>query len=790
MASLGDPTVFMRRFLTLLPHKHPLIAPVVLGAALTLQSPALAKESKEKKGVVRPTKAEEKQEITTIQAEKMTGRPEREVFLERDVEIDRGPTKIKSDQATFYQEDNVIEADGHIYINRFGDQYWGDRTRYNMDTGEGWLLNPRYKLILNNAQGKGTRADFESNELSTVDQGTYTTCNGDDPDWYVSANTLDLDKAQETGVAYGATLFFKDVPLLAAPAMSFPLTAGRKSGLLPPTFGTTSSGGFEIMVPYYFNIAPNRDFTLYPRMISKRGYQLGGDARYLEQSFHGETKFEYLPDDQETKKDRYAISTVHTQKLAPDWTLKWNLNHVSDDQYFSDYTSHFPGMANALTGLTNASLSASAQRLLSREVGLDYSGSNWLANLRVTNYQLLQDTEAETAEKMVRPYQRLPQLSYRVWHPSVSGLDWGAKAEWTRFWLDDTDLSAHRNMQNAAAKGEFGDTGDRLLFKPQLAYSLIQPSYFIKPKVSLHAVQYNVENDWDGSRSMSMTVPTYSLDTGLIFEREAAWFGNKMTQTLEPRLFYVKTPYRDQSDHPNFDSAEPGLTFAQLFSENRFSGSDRVADANQLTAALISRFIEPSGAERFKFAIGQRFYYEDQRVTLGTVSNESRSDLLLAASGTVVPKFTIDTVLQYSESQGRMNRMNAGFQWKPGYKEVFNASYSYLRDEPGEYVGIDQVNVSMQWPLFKRWYGVGMISYDLPQNKTIQGMAGIEYNADCWVFRVVAQRLYTATETVENSYYIQLELKGFSKIGQDAIGTLRRSIPGYQFQESISERAK
>ncbi|RJX33203.1 MAG: LPS-assembly protein LptD [Oxalobacter sp.] len=777
----------MRRLFVSFPLKHPLIVSAVLGAALTLPTYAIAKakaKTKEKNAPVRPTRAEEKQDVTVIQAEQMTGRPDREVFLERDVEVERGQTKIRSDMATFYQEENVVEADGHIHLTRFGDQYWGDRIRYNLDTGEGWLLKPRYKLLQNNAQGKGNRADFESNELSTVDQGTYTTCNGDDPDWYVSASTLYLNQPEDTGEASGAILFFKDVPLLGAPYLSFPLSEGRKSGFLPPTFGTSTSGGFETMLPYYFNIAPNRDFTFYPKYISKRGNQLGGDARYLEQNFSGQLRFEFLQEDRETQDDRYAFSFIHRQQLMRNLWLGWNLNHVSDDAYFSDFTSHFSGMANALTGLSNASVAPSAQRLLSREVSMDYLGENWATNLRVTNYQLLQDETAAEADKIVRPYQRLPQLSYRVWHPTVSGLDWGFRAEWTRFWLSDGDLQMHRAIVNASQKGEFGDKGDRWVLKPQLSYSLIEPGYFIKPKVSWQAVRYEVENEWDGSRSMSMTVPTYSLDAGLIFERETSFFSRQYTQTLEPRLFYVKTPYRDQREHPNFDSAEPGLTFAQLFSENRFSGSDRIGDADQLTAAIVSRYIEPSGVERARFAIGQRFYYQNQEVYLESPSNDSRSDVLLTANASVIPAVTLDGAVQYSENEGRMLSSNATLQWKPAFKKVFNVSYRYLRDKPGEYVGLDQLNMSAQWPIYKRWYGVGMVSYSLPESQVIQGMAGLEYSADCWTFRMVAQRLYTATNVVDNAYFVQLEFKGFSKIGTGALEALRKSISGYDFQES------
>ncbi len=742
------------------------------------------------KGTAKPTSVDEKAEPTTIQAEQMTGRPDREVYLERDVDILRGQTRINSDKATFFQEENVVEGEGNVRMVRFGDRYWGEKLRYNIDTGEGWLLKPRYRLLDNNAQGRGDRADFESKDRATVKQGTYSTCEGDKPDWYLKADTLKLDQGADTGNASRASLFFKQVPILGMPEMSFPLSEGRKTGFLAPTFGTTSSGGFEVMLPYYLNIAPNRDLTLYPKIITRRGFQIGADARYLGADYAGETRFEFLPDDQKTGTNRFAISSAHTQRLMSGMTLGWNLNHVSDNTYFSDFTNDFDGMAGALGGLSNASLSPSAQRLLSREVGLNYAGPNWSANARITNYQMLQDD----LDKIVRPYQRLPQVSFKAWRPSVSGLDWGVDAEWTRFWLSDSDLQNNLDTVIASGvtpsvRGMFGDRGDRLILKPQMAYSLIQPGYFIKPKLSMHLTHYQLDNPIDGARpdSLNRAVPTFSFDSGLLYERDATVFGRKMTQTLEPRLFYVYTPYRNQSQFPNFDTAEPGFGFAQLFSENRFVGSDRISDGNQLTAALVSRFLERSGAERARFAIGQRFYFSDQRVSLETANVESRSDLLLAASGQLSPTISIDSALQYSQSQHRANSANVSVQWRPGYKQVLNASYRYLRsNSETDYVGIDQVTLSGQWPIANRWHAVGLVSYSLPDNKVVQGLIGFEYEADCWAFRLVGQRLYTATANAGSAVFAQLQLNGLSRIGTGALEALRRTIPGYQYQEPAS----
>jgi len=756
--------------------------------ALALSMPVLA--IAQNKGQSKASKPDEQNEPTTIQAEQMTGRPDREVVLERDVDIVRGQTKISSDKATFYQEENVIDGEGNVRMLRFGDQYAGDKLKYNIDTGEGWMLKPKYKLIESNAQGKGERADFENKEQTTIKDGTYSTCEGTNPDWYVQADTLKLDSGTDTGKASKAVLYFMDAPILGMPQMSFPLSSGRKSGFLSPTFGTTSTGGFEVTLPYYFNIAPNRDLTLYPKIITRHGFQLGADVRYLGADYAGETKFEFLPNDKQTGTNRYAFSTAHVQKFSPNLAFNWNYNKVSDDKYFSDFTSHFEGMANSISSLSNAAGTLSAQRLLSQDMGLNYGGANWSAMARVTNYQVLQDTAALLADQVGRPYERLPQVNFKTWGAARSGLDWGVDAEWTRFWLSDSDLQNNLAIVTASGanpvnKGMFGDRGDRFILKPQIAYSVIQPGYFITPKLSLHMTNYQLDNPFNGARpdSLNRVLPTFSVDSGMTFERDTTVFGNKVTQTLEPRLFYVYTPYKDQSQFPNFDSAEPGFGFAQLFSENRFVGSDRISDGNQVTAAVISRYLEPSGVERARFAIGQRFNFQNQQVYLDAPNMESYSDLLVAATGRVSSTVTMDSALQYSETQRQVNQGTVGMQWKPGYKQVLNASYRYLRGTT-DYVGLDQVNVSGQWPLMNRWNVVGLVSYSLPDSQVIQGLVGMEYNADCWAFRVVGQRLTTATENAGTTFFVQLQLNGLSRLGTGALETLRKTIPGYQYQDS------
>jgi LPS-assembly protein len=281
---------------------------------------------------------------------------------------------------------------------------------------------------------------------------------------------------------------------------------------------------------------------------------------------------------------------------------------------------------------------------------------------------------------------------------------------------------------------------------------------------------------------ITRVLPTFSVDSGLVFERNADLFGRAMTQTLEPRLFYVYTPYRDQSRIPNFDTTEADLSFAQMFSENRFSGRDRIGDADQITAAIISRYIESNGVERMRFALAQRFNFKQPQVTLNTpVSNASRSDILASAGGQVSPTVNADANVEYSESTNSLNRVNAGVQWQPKPKHVLNLQYRHdVRDELAPVDKFKQYEISSQWPFATRWYGVTRVNYSIIDHKIGGALVGAEYQQDCWVFRFVAQRIPTSTTVATTGFFVQLELNGLSKLGSNPLEALRTNIPGYQ----------
>jgi LPS-assembly protein len=353
----------------------------------------------------------------------------------------------------------------------------------------------------------------------------------------------------------------------------------------------------------------------------------------------------------------------------------------------------------------------------------------------------------------------LPELLFHAGRFDVGGFDWAVDSELTRF--------SHPTLQE----------GNRVVLVPQISYPIVHPGYFIRPKLMVNASAYELERTTAGApTSLNRTLPTFSVDSGLVYERQTKFLGRAATQTLEPRLFYVYTPYKDQSQFPNFDSAEASFNFSQIFSENRFIGSDRISDANQVTAALVSRFLEPNGAERLRLAIGQRFYLTDQRVQLSSTTprSDSRSDALIAASGRISETWAFDSAIQYNASTSSVVSSNYGVQWQPGEKKVVNAEYRFVRDS------FKNMDLSSQWPLSDRWYGVGRISYSLLDKKIVEGLIGLEYKADCWVFRMGAQRFVTTAKNTSTPIFFQLELNGLSKLGFGSpLESFYKSIPGY-----------
>ncbi len=689
----------------------------------------------------------------------MTGRPDREMRLRNKVRLKRGLTTVDAEDVKFDIVDDRVDATGSVTVLREGSRFDGKTLSLKLDTGEGFMVSPAYRLLTSNARGSAERIDFESSDVAIVTNGFYTTCQGTEPDWYLKTGKLTLDEGAGVGQARNAVLVFKGMPIAGTPYVSFPLAEQRVSGFLAPTFATSSRSGLQITTPYYWNIAPNRDLTLYPHFMSQRGLMLGTMARYLEREAAGEARVEFINDTSYGQGTRYALSFQHNQYFGPGIKLAVDYNKTSDNDYARDFpfskVFDRPGFN---------------RRLMPQSLMLSYGGDNWDANFRLSEFQVLQDPRL--AARPI-PYSRLPQITLNNFQYGDNGLDLTMSTQLTRF-------------SHPTAIG-----GTRLVVNPRVTYNDLQgPGYFVRPSVSVHGTVYSLDTTDDPAmRAPTRVLPTVSLDTGLVFERPANFLGRSATQTLEPRAFYTYTPYRAQNAnlYPNFDTTEADISFAQVFRENRFVGNDRIGDSNQLTLAMISRYLESNGAERLRMAVAQRYNFTPQRVGLGTVeqvASSNRSDLLLLASGRVTNELRVDANFQYDPERSQINRVNVGAFWQPAPMQVLNAQYRRdSRNLPSDIfpnTNFELIDVSAQWPIATRWYGVGRMNYLIRENRIGQALFGLEHKADCWIFRAVGQRVPTASGVINTEFFVQLELLGLSSIGMNPLDALRRNVPGYQ----------
>ena len=698
---------------------------------------------------------------TFVAADKIIGKTDVETVLEGDVELRQLGKVLTTDRLTYWSDRDEVEALGRVRLTTDVNVITGPKLRLKLDDNIGYFDEPQYSITQQaphantgealpptTGSGHAKRIDFEGEDHYRLSDATYSTCSASNPDWYARAVNISLDYERDEGEASDATLIFKGVPMLYTPWLSFSLNNQRKSGILTPTLGSTSKSGLEMSLPAYWNIAPNMDATIAPRVMSKRGVQWDGEFRYLEDNYSGTLRGEYLPDDQVTHTTRSMFAIQHKENFGRGFSGSLDLNGVSDNTYFSDLSTNISNIA---------------QSNLLRQGTLSYGSSWWNARIMAQSFQTLQDP---ALPPLVEPYHRLPQLILKANRSDLLlGSDFAFKAEYVNF--SNPTLVA----------------GKRSTLYPQLSLPLQSSAFYFTPKIGLSSTSYSLERqDPATPAQLTRNLPIASVDSGVVFERNTDWFGPLLTQTLEPRLYYLYVPARDQHLIPVFDSGLADFNFAQIFSDNRYSGGDRIGDANQITTALSSRLIDPaSGAELIRAMIGQRYYFTQQEVTLpGEIPRASKaSDLLAAVSGQVLPKIFVDSAWDYNLQQGQTNRLSLTGRYLPEIGKVLNAGYRYNRDLITAVNGEKQIDLSAQWPLSGHWYGVGRYNYSLLDKRIIETVGGLEYDGGCWLGRIVLHRMATATGSSSTGFFIQLELNGFASIGSNSMDLLKRNIPGY-----------
>lgn len=705
--------------------------------ALYFSVPALAQS-------VPPAQA---QGATTIDAEEIEGVGDLEVTARGNAEIRRDEINIFGDLLRYNSEFGRVQGEGGVRLRRDADRFYGPRLQFNTLDDSGTVESPKYLIQREaTAHGSAEKVEIIDREHYRMKNGTFTTCEPSRDDWVLQASEIELDYDKQEGRATQPRLRFYDVPVLAFPYATFPLENSRRSGLLAPYYSQTSQRGLEFGVPYYWNIAPEADLTVTPVLMTKRGEQLKGWGRYLQPKYSGEMKLEYLPDDKQFGASRSGVSWQHAHIFAPNFTGNLDYNRVSDDRYFTD-------LASSVRVVTIGNLQ--------QDGFVTYNGSlgrfPYSAQARVQKFQTLQDPLAPIDP----PYHRVPQLTFNSNASNLGGLvDATLPAELVRFTHD--------------VKVE----GTRVSINPVAAMPFLAPSWFVTPKVGFRSASYGLDHTDPGAETAPRaTIPWFSLDSGLVFERSARFFGEALTQTLEPRLFYVKVPYRNQDAFPIFDTALADFNYTQLFSENRFTGGDRFGDADQLTLAMSSRFLMQNGQEALRATIGQRYYFEDERVGLTPTSplrTSRASDILGSVGGRLFRYWTFDTTAQYNRLEKETERFQVSFKYSPEVAKVLNASYRFTRGS------VRQIDLATQWPISAGWYGIGRYNYSFLDGRLLEGLAGAEYNAGCWVFRAVVTKVQAATQVVSTGLFFQIEFNGIGQIGtEDVVGLLQRNIPGY-----------
>jgi LPS-assembly protein len=762
-----------------------------------------------------------------LSALRMMGETDREFVAEGEVELRKSGSIVNSDLMTYWPLEDEVEAVGRVRLQQGEDIVTGPKMRLRMEDQIGHFEQPFYRIkhqsllgrqrladreaserqveALANAstrnsgfatpqamnfafgearsddkvelstttesRGEAERIDFEGENHYRLLNNTFTTCSVDDDAWYVRTSELKLDYDREVGEGRNATVYFQGVPFLYSPWLSFSLNSERKSGFLSPSIGTNSDNGFEYQQPYYWNIAPNMDATISPRVMSKRGVQFGGEFRYLNTAlggvYQGKLKAEYLPGDRlRDGNNRHALSLTHDQSTRHGFSWMVNYTKASDDDYYTDLSSDISG---------------SSQTQLLQQGMLSYGGAWWNASVNFQQYQTLQ---SDKNNPVLEQYRMLPQITFNGRKFDFHGMDVNLLGQYTRF-----------SIREREQFGSIFPDGDRTVLYPRLAMSHIRPGWYVTPKFGMNYRRYSLKGQAVGAPdSISVALPVFSVDSGMTFERSSRWFGHDYTQTLEPRLYYLNIPHKEQGDIPLFDTALADFSFAQIFSENQFSGWDRINNANQLTAALTSRLIEPeTGNEVLRAMIGQRFHFTRNKVNLNGIAvaedgeKWSRSDFLAGFSGQVFPKVFVDTAWQFDPDDRRSERYSLEMHYRPEPGKVLNVAYRYSREVASP---VNQVDVSGQWPLFGRWHGVGRLNYSLKDDgavlstgdrggRIIESIAGLEYNGGCWILRGVVRRQALTSEDASTAFYVQLELSGLGRIGSNPLRLLRRNIQGY-----------
>lgn len=747
--------------------------------------------------------------------------------LAGDVVLRQSSMQVEADEATLHQAENRGELKGNVRIRDNGMLVVGDRAEIQLDNGEAKVENAEYVIHKGHARGSALYAKREESAIVRLKDGTYTRCEPGSNAWHLKGNNVKLNPATGFGTATNVTLRVKDIPVFYTPYIYFPIDDRRQSGFLAPGISTSSDTGFSLSTPYYFNLAPNYDATLYPTYMAKRGLLMEGEFRYLTKGSEGQVGGAYLDDKEDERElqsdyedQRWMYNWQHKQGLDERLLAEVDYTDISDPYYFQDLSSDLENLATP--------------SFLNQRGTLTYRGDSFVARLNAHAY-------AQTSVIDITPYERLPQLTLDGKLPfQPGGLNFFYGTEYVRF---DRDLRSGNfidedgNAQPWYDNNVFGlarATGERVHLEPGISLPLENTWGFVKPSLKYAYTQYDLELDSIGKAqvggdfedSPDRSVPIASIDSGLYFDRNTQLFGTNFRQTLEPRAYYLYVPDEDQDEIPVFDTGEYRFNYAALFRDNRFSGRDRIGDENKLSLGVTSRWIEDNGFERQRFSLGQAIYFEDRKVQLPGIDYRTRDDATADFSPYALEylyRFNRDWRLSSDFNwDGEAHRTRSGslmFHYQPedNPNKVINAGYRYRNDTvrydqasgnwtfdpdfgtPGsanyvkDYYKIQQHDFSVIWPMVPQWNLIARWQRDYARDRTLEAFGGFEYDSCCWKLRLINRYWIDYDETSLNpdvneepdrGIFLQIVLKGLGNVlGGKTEGFLEQGIQGYRERE-------
>ena len=652
------------------------------------------------------------------------------VLLRRDDKL------VAAESARYDPVSKALHLEGGVRYEDPGTQILSRSAEFGYVSGRIRFEGAEFSLGSSNSRGAADVIEINQDGKLTFEGVEYTTCPPGSEDWLMQGRSIELDTRKGVGTARGMKLKFKGIPILYAPYLSFPIGDARKSGVLTPEIGSSGRSGNELRVPWYWNIAPNYDATITPRLLTSRGLQIATEFRYLTERSEGLVVVDYLPDDDIIDAARHQIRFEHRTWFGNGWRNQISLRDVSDSQYYEDL---------------GGSLSISSITHLNRSLRFDYYSDNFSVMGQLQDYQTIDDAILDFDE----PYRRIPQILVNGRWTTPFGLRFGINGEIVNF---DRDV---------------GVTGWRINASPKLDLPVSKPGWFINPAIAFDYTRYDLKDRLPGEPTdPTRSVPIASLDTGLILERTMN--NSNRIQTIEPRLLYVHIPQRDQDSLPVFDTIAPDINLVQLYRKNRYLGIDRIGDTDHISAGITTRILDTStGRELLSATIGQTRYFSDRTVALpgAPMTSTETSDYIAQLRFLLFKNVDFDFGHQWGSDT---TKSEARIQYRPATNKVLNLAYRFRRNS------LEQGDLSWSWPLSTRWNFVGRYNYSIRDEEVLEQFFGLEYESCCWGLRLVSRRYISKRDgTRDSSFGLQLVLKGMMSVGTAADRLLERGILGY-----------